>query len=39
MRNASLYLKDILESIEFIEQFVAGMGLEDFRIDVKTVDI
>ncbi|KWT84950.1 HepT-like ribonuclease domain-containing protein [Candidatus Magnetominusculus xianensis] len=38
MRNVALYLKDILESIEFIEQFTFGMGLEEFRKDVKTSD-
>jgi uncharacterized protein with HEPN domain len=38
MRNPALYLKDILESIELIEQFVAGMEFEDFKKDVKTSD-
>lgn len=35
MRDPALYLKDILESIDLIEQFVAGMELEDFKKDVN----
>ena len=31
MRNPAHSLKDILESIELIEQFVAGMELDDFK--------
>ncbi|MBF0567196.1 MAG: DUF86 domain-containing protein [Nitrospirae bacterium] len=38
MRDLTLYLKDMLESIELIGQFVAGMGLEDFMKDIKTSD-
>lgn len=38
MRDPALYLKDILESMELIEQFVAGMELEDFKNDIKTSD-
>ncbi|MBF0456962.1 MAG: DUF86 domain-containing protein [Nitrospirae bacterium] len=38
MRNIVLYVTDIFESIEFIEQFILGMGLEDFKKDVKTSD-
>jgi uncharacterized protein with HEPN domain len=38
MRDPSLYLKDILESIELIEQFVSGMELEEFKKDIKTSD-
>jgi uncharacterized protein with HEPN domain len=38
MRDPELYLKDILESIELIEQFVAGMELDDFKKDIKTSD-
>ncbi|MDP2156834.1 MAG: DUF86 domain-containing protein [Nitrospirota bacterium] len=38
MRAPSLYLKDILDSIELIEQFVAGMELEEFKKDIKTSD-
>lgn len=38
MRDPALYLKDILDSIELIEQFVAGMELDDFKKDIKTSD-
>lgn len=38
MRNPELYLKDILQSIALIEQYIAGMSLEDFRSDTKTSD-
>lgn len=38
MRDPALYLKDILESIELIEQFVAGVELEDFKKEIKTSD-
>jgi uncharacterized protein with HEPN domain len=38
MRDPFLYVRDILESIGLIEQFVAGMELEDFRKDIKTSD-
>lgn len=38
MRRASLYLKDIMESINLIEQFIAGMDIEGFKRDVKTSD-
>jgi uncharacterized protein with HEPN domain len=38
MRDPALYLKDILESVELIEQFVAGMELADFKKDIKTSD-
>ena len=38
MRAPGLYLKDILESIGLIEQFVAGMELDDFKRDIKTSD-
>jgi len=37
MRDYSLYLRDILAAIESIEQFVAGMGLDAFQSDDKTV--
>jgi uncharacterized protein with HEPN domain len=36
MRDYKLYLKDILEAVESIESFVAGMDLEAFRADDKT---
>jgi uncharacterized protein with HEPN domain len=38
MRTPALYIKDILESMGLIEQFVEGMELEDFKKDVKTSD-
>lgn len=38
MRSPALYLSDILESLNLIEQFVEGMELEDFKNDVKTSD-
>lgn len=38
MRSPVLYLSDILESLNLIEQFVEGMKLEDFKNDVKTSD-
>ncbi len=36
MRNYQLYLQDILEAIEAIESFVAGMDFGDFVLDDKT---
>lgn len=33
-----LYLRDILESVTLIEEFVSGMDLEGFKRDVKTSD-
>ncbi len=36
MRNHKLYLKDILESMESIENFVKGMEFESFKRDDKT---
>jgi len=38
MRSPVLYLSDILESLNLIEQFVEGMKLEDFKKDIKTSD-
>ena len=38
MRRHTLYIKDILESIGLIEQFIEGMDLEDFKKDIKTSD-
>jgi uncharacterized protein with HEPN domain len=35
-RSQSLYLSDILESIEAIESFVDGLGINDFETDRKT---
>ncbi len=37
MRNYGLYLKDILDAMEAIEQFVEGMSFEEFIKDDKTV--
>jgi len=38
MRSPALYIKDILESMGLIGQFVEGMELEDFKKDIKTSD-
>lgn len=38
MRSPALYLRDILESIGLIEEFVAGMDLDEFKRDIKTSD-
>ncbi|MBF0337733.1 MAG: DUF86 domain-containing protein [Nitrospirae bacterium] len=38
MRDHVLYLKDIIESIGLIEQFVADMEIEDLKKDIKTSD-
>ena len=37
MRDYKIYLKDILAAIKSIEEFVAGMNLEAFQTDDKTV--
>ena len=37
MRGYSLYLKDILATIDAIEGFIAGMNLATFQADDKTV--
>lgn len=36
-RDYRLFIKDILDSIEKIEEFVAGMNFEEFKSDDKTV--
>jgi uncharacterized protein with HEPN domain len=36
VRDRSLYLKDILQAIESIETFLAGLDFEAFRTDDKT---
>lgn len=36
MRDVSLYLQDILDAMLAIEQFVEGIGLEEFKEDDKT---
>lgn len=38
-RDWELFLEDILESIELIGGYVAGMGLESFKNDRKTIDV
>lgn len=35
--NSKSYLKDILESVEYIEAFTAGMSCEVFEQDAKTI--
>mgnify|MGYP001430071181 CR=1 FL=1 len=37
-RDWKLFLEDILESIELIEDYIKGMNLDDFRNDRKTID-
>jgi len=37
-RNWRLFIEDILESIELVEGYVAGMEFGDFGADRKTVD-
>ncbi|MFH1776115.1 MAG: hypothetical protein ABH952_00915 [Candidatus Omnitrophota bacterium] len=34
-RNITLYLKDIVESIDKIDQFIGGMSFDDFAEDEK----
>ncbi len=36
-RDYRLFIKDILDAIEKIEEFVAGMDFEEFKDDDKTV--
>ncbi len=36
MRNAVLYIEDLLGAMTAIEKFVVGMTFEDFRSDDKT---
>ena len=38
VRKRKAYLKDILESIQRIENYTGGMDYEDFTSDQKTVD-
>lgn len=35
-RDYRLFLKDIIDAMKAIEDFVVGMGLEDFTVDDKT---
>lgn len=37
-RSATLYLEDILTSIENIEEYTEDLVFEDFRNDKKTID-
>lgn len=37
-RDWSLYIEDILESIELIESYVKSLDLKDFEQDRKTID-
>lgn len=37
-REWKLFVEDILESIELIEEYVAKMEFEDFKKDRKTID-
>jgi len=37
MRHYNLYLQDILAAIDSIERFIAGMNLDSFQSDDKTI--
>ncbi|MEK9143250.1 MAG: DUF86 domain-containing protein [Patescibacteria group bacterium] len=37
-RSISLYLDDILSSIEHIEEYVKGLSFDNFKNDAKTID-
>ena len=37
-RDYKLFIKDIFDAIESIEEFVAGMNFEEFKNDDKTVN-
>lgn len=37
-RDWKLFIADILESIDLIENYVEGMSFEDFHSDRKTID-
>jgi uncharacterized protein with HEPN domain len=37
-RDWRLFVEDILESIELIENYIANMGVEAFKNDRKTID-
>ena len=36
MRNSKIYIEDIIAAMESIEEFVKGIGFEEFRKDDKT---
>jgi len=38
LRDYKVSLEDILEAIRWIEQFVAGLTLDQFKADRKTLD-
>jgi uncharacterized protein with HEPN domain len=37
MRNTQIYLDDIIDAMEKIESFTAGLSFEEFRSDDKTI--
>jgi len=37
MRNSRIYLDDIIDAMEKIEVFTAGLSFEEFRSDEKTI--
>jgi uncharacterized protein with HEPN domain len=37
MRSVLIYLKDILDAMDKIQEFTAGMTLEEFSDDDKTI--
>lgn len=37
MRNVLIYLKDILDAMDKIQEFTAGMSLDEFSKDDKTI--
>ncbi len=37
-RNAKLYIDDIIASIDRIEEYIKGIGFEEFVRDQKTID-
>ena len=37
-REWKLFLEDILESMNLIEEYVKGMSFDDFKEDRKTID-
>jgi len=37
-RDWKLFIEDMLESIDKIENYVSGMNFDDFKLDHKTID-
>jgi uncharacterized protein with HEPN domain len=37
-RDSKLYLEDILEAIEKIQRYTAGVSLQQFSVDERSVD-